>query len=124
MFWVSLYRELEGKTLSIKDLTDYPFISLLEGTATRTYHEKLFLKYGISLEPQISAATTDQILPMVKTGLGLGFVPETMLENSSDTIILRLKEEIEDRSIGLFYSKRRPMSPACKKVVDEIKRFY
>ena len=35
-----------------------------------------FLEHGLILEPDLEAATMDQVLLMVKNGLGIGFLPE------------------------------------------------
>ena len=73
------FRELKNGSQSLKELTKYPWVSLLPGTATRTYHEDFFANNRLDFEPQMSVATTDQVLPMIKAGLGIGFVPENMM---------------------------------------------
>ena len=35
----------------------------------------IFLEHGLILEPDLEAATMDQVLLMVKNGLGIGFLP-------------------------------------------------
>ncbi len=57
--------------LSVEEVKKYPFICLEEmGTATYRFYYEWMLTYGIELVPDIEAATTDQILPLVKSELG------------------------------------------------------
>ena len=63
------FRELKKGKQSLIELVKYPWISLLPGTATRTYHEDFFADNSLEFEPQMSVATTDQVLPMIKAGL-------------------------------------------------------
>ena len=60
------FRELKKGKQSLIELVKYPWISLLPGTATRTYHEDFFADNSLDFEPQMSVATTDQVLPMMR----------------------------------------------------------
>lgn len=51
-------------------------------TTTYDFYNKIFLKYGIELNPDTEVATTDQIIPLVKSDLGMAFVPEPMARES------------------------------------------
>lgn len=55
---------------------------------TTTYHfyNQLFLKYGVEIIPDTEAATTDQVLPLVKSELGLAFLPEEMTEEARQSM--------------------------------------
>ena len=53
----------------LKNITKYPWISLLPGTATRNYHEDFFADNCLEFKPQMSVATTDQVLPMIRPSL-------------------------------------------------------
>lgn len=70
------FTALASQELSLKDLKDYPLISLGRETTTYHFYEKLFLEHGAELVPDTEAATTDQVLPLVKNELGLAFLPE------------------------------------------------
>ena len=69
------FTALGSQELSLKDLKDYPLICLGKETMTFQFYNKLFLSYGLALEPDTETATTDQILPLVKSELGLAFIP-------------------------------------------------
>ncbi len=42
----------------------------------------VFLEHSADLKPDIEAATTDQMMTLVKSELGLAFVPEPMARSS------------------------------------------
>ncbi|MBP1577092.1 MAG: LysR family transcriptional regulator, partial [Oscillospiraceae bacterium] len=67
--------------------------------------------------PIIEAATSYQILPMVKNDLGIGFVPEEYLETTGqedNVFVLDLKEEIPERFICLVERRDHHLSMAAK----------
>lgn len=103
-------------TIHLSDLIQYPFICLcspkgtkpndfFEGTITYDFYKQVFAEYGITLTPDVEVATTDQIIPMVKNNLGIGFVPLQLAteELNKGTIYeLKLAEQIPMRSICLI----------------------
>ena len=48
---------------------------------TRSFYRQFFLDHDAVLRPDTEAATTDQMLTLVKSELGLAFVPEPMAKN-------------------------------------------
>ena len=70
--------------------------------------------------PNIEAATTDQILPMVKADLGIGFVPEEMILNEPEIKVIDLIEEIPPRYISLLKRKEHSLGVAAKKMEEMI----
>ena len=93
--------------------------AFLKGRQTMTYafYRQLYLRCGLELEPDTEAATTDQILPMVQSGLGLGFVPLPLAEPalaSGQVFQVDLVETIPLRQIALIRDTRRSPSPAAR----------
>ena len=76
------FRRLTAGPQSLKDLASFPLICL--GPQTKTYHllNDFFTAHDQSLQPDIIASTTEQILPMVKNDLGLGFLPEKFADEA------------------------------------------
>lgn len=106
------FRELAGKTLTFSDLTRYPLVCLGEKTATYRFYADLFLKHGASLSIAVEAATSDQILPLVESNLGIGFVPQAFLKNVENVVPLKI--DIPEREIKLVKRKDVPLSLAAK----------
>lgn len=115
----STFSKLNDKKLNMKDLKKYPFICLGADTTTYHFYYELFQKYGAEFETDTEAATTDQILPLIKSELGLAFLPEEMAGDSIDKgeiIQIKLKDEIPNRYVCMVYDSKRPMSVAAQKL--------
>lgn len=102
------------------ELCNYPIISLGAGTSTFDFYFEEFLKHGYSFSPDIEAATADQILPLVKYGLGIGFVPEQFLEDGDSVRRIELTEPLPTREIVLIRKKGHTLPLPAKELVDMI----
>ena len=112
------FTALASQNLSLKELKNYPLISLSEASMTRNFYRQFFLEHGAVLKPDTEAATTDQMLTLVKSELGLAFVPEPMakeLLERGELVQLHLQEIIPMRSICLVYDHHRPLNTAARK---------
>lgn len=112
------FSEYRGKQVSLAALTKLPVISLGKHTKTYELYSGWFLKHGLEFRPDIEAATADQILPMVKNNLGIGFVPREFLEGEEETAVIRLKlkEQIPPRSVCLIKRADQTLSVAAKEL--------
>ena len=109
------YRQLQGRILSPEELKKYPVILLSEKTVTRAFFDEYFSSCGVFITPDIEAATSDMIIPMVKNNLGIGFVPGIMPQLSEEGIYrLNISPEPPVRSITVIYNSSMPKSPAAK----------
>ena len=120
-----LQREFGTAPFTLKELTQYPIVSLEKGRATHTFYSDLFAKHGMNFSPDIEVATADQIIPIVKHNLGIGFVPEQFLCDEPNGIYrLNLKEQISTREICVVTRKGHSPSLAArelqKMMLDEI----
>ena len=107
--------------ISIAELCDYPIISLTSKTSTFDFYVEQFLKHNCSFSPEIEAATADQIVPLVKHGLGVGFVPQQFVEGESDIRVLSLKEELPTRGISLVKKKGSSLPLPARELVKLLK---
>jgi DNA-binding transcriptional LysR family regulator len=108
---------LVGKTLQLRDLQKYPLICLAANTRTFEFYDRLFLRHGLTLHPDIEVATTDQVLPMVKGDLGLGFLPKSLAIEAlerKEVFQISLEEPIPERRICLVIDSGQPLSIAAK----------
>lgn len=108
----------KGQPIALSQLSSYPLILLGRDTSTFAFYEKVFSKHGLLLTPDIEAATTDQILPLVKYDLGLGFVPPFFAAEalkSGDVFSIPLTESLPPRRISLVHDKSRPLSAAARR---------
>lgn len=122
----STYAHLHNDSLTLEQLASYPLISLCRGTSTHQLYTDWFHKHGLTFSPDIEAATADQILPMVRANLGIGFVPEhTAVEAAADgsISILHLDEKPPVRSICLLKRRDMPLSVAAEKLEDMLLKY-
>ena len=109
----------------LADFGDAPFISLGNDTGTRQLHIQYFVNYGLPFQPDMEAATTDQILPMIAHNLGIGFYPEKLAQESiakGEVCQISITEPLPDRCVCLLCDKNRPLSIAAKKLKEELMR--
>lgn len=113
------YYPLLQQPLTLKALVSYPLISLRKGTATYTLYQSFFHSHGLSLSPDIEAATSSQIIPMVQSDLGIGFVPEHIAQKAQTdggVHILQLTQPLPQRSVCLLKRKDTPLSIAAREL--------
>ena len=117
----SHYASMIDHPLSLQEVATYPLIFLGRNTKSFEFFDKLFHKEGVSLEPAIEAATADQILPMVRYNLGLGFLPESFAADMiKEKVIfpIALTEAVPSRQICLIQDGSRPLSIAARKLKE------
>lgn len=110
---------LAGRRLSLQEVARRPLICLGRETKTYEYYNRLFARNDLALQPDIEAATTDQILPMVQNDLGLGFLPWEMAREAlqkGEVVEVHLTEPLPPRQICLVKDKGRPQSIAAREL--------
>ena len=108
---------LRASQLRLGELSRYPIISLERQTQSYSLLSSYFLHEGAAFQPDIEVATADQILPLVRSGLGVGFVPEDFLlpETGAQNIrVLPLTPPLPKRALLLMQRKNEPLSLAAK----------
>lgn len=113
------YRFPPNQTMTLKESTRYPFVCLGEGTVTRHFYESFYLRHGLMLKPDLEASTTDQILPMVKNDLGIGYIPEAFAKDAlekKEVFRITLSETLPSREICFVESENYPLSAAAGKL--------
>ena len=119
----SKYASLSAEPHHLGELSEYPFISLAKDTGTRELYAEYFLNHSLAFHPDMEAATTDQILPMVEYNLGIGFYPEELARDAlkSRTVCrIPLIEEAPKREICLIINPRQHQNAAAKELIEEL----
>ncbi len=112
----SAFSELWGRKVSFEELLSYPLISL--GTQTKSYefYSDFFAGEGLRYQPETEAATADQIVPMVKADLGIGFVPEEFLEGIEGVSVIETENPLPEREIRVVKRCEQPLGIAAKEM--------
>lgn len=112
---------LSEKTWDLGELEPYSFVCMDKKSRSYELYGDFFLEHGLTLEPDLEAATMDQVLLMVKNGLGIGFLPEGFARDALDKheiFRIPLHGEPPKRSICLIQDMERPLSVAAKKLTE------
>ncbi len=106
-----------------EELCRHSLIGLGQGTMSYRFYESWFSQFGLSFRPDIEAATADQVLPMVKSGLGIGFVPEEfLLEEPGDRLTaIPLTVPLPQREICLVGFEDHPLRFAARQFEGVLK---
>lgn len=110
------YSFLSDTPVCLEELMQYPFVCHGQSTMTFQYYENFFHQYGLTLKPELEAATTDQILLIIKNDLGIGFIPEVFAKESlleKEICQIPLSEEINRRHILFVENENYPLNVAA-----------
>ncbi len=107
-----------GTALTAAFMKQYAWIGLGEKTSSFLFYSDYFHNIGLSFSPDVEAATADQILPMVKSGLGIGFVPREFLEqeNMEHLTMLTMEPPIPKRNICVLKRQDASLSMAASEL--------
>lgn len=112
-----------AKQMTLKEILKYPIITLEKNSTTRKMFDKYLTKLGYSFEPEMEFGSIDNIVEMVRLGVGIGFIsrmPGQDLELIDGIKIIKTKEELPEIKIGLITNKTIPMSKASRRFVGEL----
>lgn len=113
------YSFLTKAPVSLKELIKYPLVCLGENTITYQFYSSFYRRHHLTLKPELEAASTDQLLPIIKSNLGLGFVPEILAKDAlekNEVYPIILAEEMPSRHIGFIENTDHPLSIAAKEL--------
>ena len=110
------FSELLGEKVGFAELLSYPMISL--GTQTKSFelYSEFFAEEGLHYHPETEAATADQILPMVKADLGIGFIPREFLQGVEGVFVIETEKSLPEREIRIVKRHEQALSIAAKEL--------
>lgn len=107
------FSELKGKSISFKELLDYPILMLEKQTTTSEFLHKLFQQHQLDLVPEIEVNSNDLLLDLAKIGLGIAFVPDYCIpSNEKDLFHVETEVELPSRELVIVYNNQIPVSKA------------
>lgn len=118
------FRALKGKTLSLKELKEYPIVCLGRETSTRHYLDEFFHSHGALLEPDFEVATSDLVAPFVERNMGIGIVVRFFAEDSirkGRAFEVQTEHSIPARSICIVSGSRGQISHAAQEFLNTLK---
>lgn len=119
------FKELEGKTLSLGDIKNYPFVSLRHSMQLRQFLDDIFAGDGVALSPDIEADSADLLVPMISHNFGLGFVPQDMAEEAikrGQVFKVNFETELPQRYICMVTDPHHPQTNVSREFSKLITR--
>ncbi len=107
------YAKLGLENWKIRQLRNYPWVGLSEGTATYEFYNKFFLQQQADIELDMEAATSDLLIPLIQNNFGIGFIPEMLaypLLQEKTLVQIPLDCSLPERKICLVFDKGRGRS--------------
>lgn len=107
------YQELAQRSWEPAELEQYPWVGLGDGTATYEFYRAFFLKHHADIEPDIQAASSDLLIPLIKHNFGIGLIPERMAQpllDAQELVQIPLSCRLPERKICLVCDKGRGRS--------------
>ncbi|TDX51834.1 LysR family transcriptional regulator [Orenia marismortui] len=113
------FKELIGREIDLKTLTDYPILMLEKKTTTRKFFDELMDKFDVEITPEVELGSIDLLIQMAKIGLGISFVPNYCIDKTNKELFeLDIKEELPKRKLAVVTNKNIPFSIASKKFME------
>lgn len=102
--------------VAIEDLNEQPFLLLEHGGKTEV--SDLLERYHVKPDIRFTTWEDFAIMSMVEKGLGIGILPDMILQRIPYKIEIRSLQEPYYRQIGLAMKNREHITPATKKFVE------
>lgn len=113
------FAELKGKTLDLKELTNYPIVSLRRSMQLRQFLDEIFARNDLVITPDIEADGAGLLVPMISHNFGLGFVPQELAEaaiSRGEVFKIPLLQEIPERKILMITDPHHPHTNASREL--------
>ena len=120
----SNYSYLKGKKVPLSEVQQYPFVSLAENTITYALYKEFYASHGLILKPDIELATADLMVPVIRQGLGVGFIPRELVKKELEEgsiVEIEIEEKIEGRHICMVEDRQKPLSVAARHLIRLLK---
>lgn len=116
-----LYKDLVQKKLTVKDLLDYPFISIVKSERSWSFMDDFFSSLGLTFNAEIELSNYDMIAEFAKIGLGIGCLIENFIQEdltNQSLYKLNIEEIIPVRKVAIATLKDLPISAPAEKFIE------
>ena len=116
------YRDLQGKVLSMKQISDLPLVMLEPKSNTRKTTDFFFAKHGIKLNPEFELGSHDLLFDFAKMNLGIACVTKEFGQDINNAEIFELTTDfsLPERNIGICTLDSVSPTPAVTKLIEMI----
>ena len=113
------YKELRVKTVTLKDLKQFPILMLDRKSTTSEFLHSMFQRHQLDLVPEIELSSNDLLIDLARIGLGVAFVPDYCIpDNERSLFKVQIEEELPTRQIVVASNDSLPISQAAKQFME------
>jgi DNA-binding transcriptional LysR family regulator len=116
------YSFLTEREQTLEELSQYPFISMPEGSPGKAYMKECFRKFGLIYEPDIEVTSMEFVIQAAAADFGIGTVPlpvvKSRIENGT-LFRLRLKDKLPERRALAITNRSIAASRATQVFMEE-----
>lgn len=102
------FRALAGKTLTVRELQNYPLLLLGEHTVARAAIDHFSESLGVRLQPAVEVDSWDFMKRLVSDGMGIGCIPREYAARrlrDGELFELDVRPAMPSRSVGMALPK-------------------
>lgn len=104
-----------NKEISFEELKQHPLMMLSRNSTTSEFLHNLFIQHQLELVPDIELNSNDLLIDLARIGLGIAFVPDYCVDESShDLVIIPTKEKLPARQMVASVNTAFPVSASTE----------
>ncbi len=122
----SRFSELREGAYYLSQLAEYPFAALCSREQGPNFYDRLFAMQGMDTIPIIKVDTASLLLPLVKRGMCLAFIPapfRKQIESTEGVFPIRIRDEMPTQSICIAAAETENQSQPVKDLTELICRY-
>lgn len=129
VFIYSAKRNIQKDSITLKEISELPFITGSKESSVRSIIENLFLSNGLSVDKlsiEIELDTIEAIKASVLSNYGVSIVPYNSVKKeiyTSSLKTLHIKEIVPSCNISMIYQKSRACQPQVQNFISYIKEY-
>lgn len=120
------FQELREGKWKLSDLTEYPFAALCTRENGPNFYDKLFAMQGIDIVPAYKVDTASLLLPLVRRGLCLAFIPVPFLPQfraSGDVFQVQIRDEMPKQTICIATAETDTLPQIEQDLIECLSRY-
>ncbi len=115
------YVDLKNRTMSLKNLLDYPIILFSRNSRARISITELYHSYGLNLRPEFEVGSVDLLIEFARKGLGISFVTREFVSKELEEgslFEIKLDVQLPPSQVGVMTMRNLPLTSAAKRFME------
>lgn len=117
------YSELKDRVLPLRELCNYPFVSLRPNMQLREFIDEFLIENYINVSPDVEADNVGLLPQFIANNCGLGYVPEDMAQpliERNEIFRIHTEKELPPRYIYMVTDPHHPHTNASRELARMI----